>query len=153
VTDVNPIPSTVSAPPQRQWPDPGEPTITRKERRVSFEWLVKENGRDGDARRHLACLSVTHQRAGSNILSGGQHANRYIAVLRRETETRASYGGVLRGFALFAGFEILDRDAGRFSPKQFECFAEDAIAKLFEMYAAGNERALSYFEPEQASGA
>jgi hypothetical protein len=153
MTDLSPIPSTLSASPQRLSPSLGEPRITRKERRVSFEWLVKEDEEHGDRRRHLACLTVTHQRAGSNMFSGRQHANRYIATLRRETETPASYGGVMRGFALFGGFGILDEEAGRFSPKQFERFEGDALTKLFDMYEASNERVLSYFDHGQGGGA
>jgi hypothetical protein len=125
-----------------------EPTaIVRKDRRITFEWLVKEDEPHGEPRRHLACLNVTHQRAGCNMFSGRQHGNCYMASLGHETEARSLLGGVARGYRLFSALAILTENAGRFSPKQFERFADEALSKLRERYEARDERVLSYFDP------
>ena len=129
-----------------------EPTaIVRKDRRITFEWLVKEDQQHGEPRRHLACLNVTHQRAGCNMFSGRQHGNCYTASLGREVETRGPYG-VARGFRLFSALGIVAEDTSRFSQKQFERFADLALARLRALYAAGDERVMPYFDPEQDGG-
>jgi hypothetical protein len=125
----------------------GKPDITRGDRRITYDWLVKEDDENGTVRRHLACLTVRHERARSNVFSGTRHGNRYVATLGRETETPASYGGVMRGFRLFSALGICSEEAGRFSAKQFERFASEALEILREHYAMGNERVLPYFDP------
>jgi hypothetical protein len=83
------------------------------------------------------------------MLSGSQHGNRYVASLGRETETAASHGGVMRAFRLFSALGIVSEDTGRFSQKQFERFADLALARLRALYAAGDQRVMPYFNPGQ----
>jgi Domain of unknown function (DUF3846) len=137
---------SVIAPRQLGKPD----AIVRRDRSITCDWLL---GESPDGRRRLATLTITHCRAGVNMLSGERHPNEFTATLANETEEPASCGGVMRGFRLFSGIRIERETIGRFSAKGMEAFAERALARLGELCAAGDERVLRYFASDTATSA
>jgi hypothetical protein len=127
--------------PRAEAMDLGEPSeITRKDRSITYDWLVSANG----DKRTLATLTVSHHRAGVNMLSGTQRLNEFTATLGNETE-QPGYGSRLRSFRLFSGVRIDRQEVRRFSDRGLEAFAERALARLRELCAAGDERVMRYF--------
>ena len=124
--------------------------VERRDRSISHEWVLHD---DGDGKRTLAVLRISHHRAGVNYLSGRQHPNEFTATLANETEERA-FGGVMRGFRLGDGITIEREEVTRFSAKRMDAFAERALAWLRALCSAGDPRVLRYFaRPNTAEAA
>ena len=109
-----------------------EPTIHRRDRRISHDWTVKVEIVDGESREHVACLAVSYDTGGVNYYNGTVgNPRRYRATLTRETILDRGTGLTARSFMLFQGVTVCRSEpVKRFSVKQFEAFAVHALAEL-----------------------
>jgi hypothetical protein len=123
-------------------PDPEREV--RRERAISYEWEISD---DGEVGRRLAVLSITHKTAGMS-LSGRSQPNQFVATLRNQSEQKRPGGIVTRGFSLFSGQRIATEEVTRFSQKRQDTFAKAALETLRERYEQQHEDVLSYFRAQ-----
>jgi hypothetical protein len=119
-------------------PEPDRKTHDEKE--IIFDWELSSQGQT----RQLTVMTVSYRPAGLDIEIGQEMPKRYDAVLTSQTELPPMNGAIVREIP-FSGLLVHRGETDRFSKKEMGAFADEALARLSELYAAADPLLTSYF--------